>query len=118
MKRYFAPFTVGFVVAIFLMYLIPLFRDYILGFDRNLDAGYNQISLDMPLAEVRHLMHSDGTRSNDFRLEQYAGYEIEYAAANRSGAKYFLSWRNGVDWRYTVGFTDTDKVIYKAKGDS
>ena len=92
--------------------------DHVTGFNRSIQTGYNQISLDMPLSAVKNLMRSEGTRSPEFRLTQLAGYELEYAAAAHSGAKYFISWHNGVDRTYTIGFDNHDKVIYKAQGDS
>jgi len=100
------------------MWLLPVMRDSITRFDRDMDRGYHRITLNMPYAEVCRMMKSDGVRSQEFRLAQSAGYEIEYAAANKSGAKYFVMWRNGIDWTYTVGFDANDCAVYKAKGTS
>lgn len=93
-------------------------HDSLTRFDRQIAHGYERITLDMPFTEVSQIMNSDGKRSTEFDLAQYGGYEIEYAAAARSGAKYFVTWRNGIDWAYTVGFDGQDRVVYKAKGTS
>ncbi len=70
----------------------------------------------MPRAEVVKRMESEGHFDQKFYLAQRAGYDFEYAAAERSGAAYFLSWGNGIDWCYTVGFDNQDQVVFKAQG--
>jgi hypothetical protein len=94
----------------------PFVVDRIVGFDRGLDFNYKLISFGMSLAEVRKLMHSEGTESKEFRLGQPGGYEFEYMAAEKSGASFFIFWTNGVDTFYTIGFDDKGRAIYKAKG--
>lgn len=90
--------------------------DALNGWDRRVDRGFQRVTVGMPRARVEELMRSPGTKDEQFHLGQEAGFERQYAEAGRSKSAYWLSWHNGIDHVYTVGFDDGDRVTYKASG--
>lgn len=84
--------------------------------DRRVDRGFNCVTIGMSRIEVEQLMRSAGTKLERFQLGQESGFERQYAEAERSKSAYWLSWHNGIDLVYTVGFDDHDRVTYKASG--
>jgi hypothetical protein len=84
--------------------------------DRRVDRGFQRVTVGMPRARVEKLMRSQGTKAEQFHLGQPGGFERQYAEAERSKSAYWLSWHNGFDYVYTVGFDDRDRVTYKASG--
>jgi len=111
-----ASLLVGVVLGISLALAMPMAINYFIGYDKAIDSGYRALLPGMSLSEARVLMRGPGTRLESFLLGQEGGYELEYAAAARSGAKYFVRWTNPVDHYYTVGFDENDKVVYRARG--
>ena len=84
--------------------------------DRRVDRGFDRVTVGMPRREVERLMRTPGTKLAQFHLGQEAGFERQYAEAERSKSAYWLSWHNGIDYVYTVGFDDHDRATYKASG--
>jgi hypothetical protein len=84
--------------------------------DRRVDRGFEHVALGMTRSQVEQLMSSPGTKLEQFQLGQEAGFERQYAEAEHSKSAYWLSWHNGIDYVYTVGFDDHDRVTYKASG--
>lgn len=70
----------------------------------------------MTRSEVEQFMRSPGKKLEQFQLGQETGFERRYAEAERSKSVYWLSWHNGFDYVYTVGFDERDRVTYKASG--
>jgi len=84
--------------------------------DRRVDRGFHRVTVGMTRSEVERLMRTPGTKLEQFHLGQKAGFERQYAEAERSKSAYWVSWHNGIDYVYTVGFDDHDQVTYKASG--
>ncbi len=79
-------------------------------------AAFRSVVIGMPRAQVVELLGSGGRTLEKFALGQSGGYEYEYAAAERSGAKTWLKWIFLLDLHCTVGFDENDRVIFKADG--
>lgn len=105
----------GFIAAIILMLAGPRVWDSLRHFDRQLQTGFFQIHYGDKMPRIQMLMRGPGVETNEFRLGQLGGYEFEYAAAEKSGAKYYVMWNN-LDHVYTIGFDDDGKAIFKAEG--
>jgi hypothetical protein len=90
--------------------------DKIHNWDRRAQRGFEHVAVGMPRNQVELLMRSPGTKLQEFSLGQETGYEQKYAEARRSNSRYWLSWHNGIDYVYTVGFDDHDQVTCKASG--
>jgi hypothetical protein len=84
--------------------------------DRRVARGFQKVVVGMPREQVQELMRSPGTKLDQFRLGQEAGFERQYAEAEHSKSAYWLSWQNGIDYVYTIGFDEHDRVTYKASG--
>ena len=97
-------------------WIAPLALDVAAGHDRSLDHAFDSVALQMPRQEVAKRMGSNGRFNRKFYLAQRAGYDREYAEADRCGASYYLSWSNEPDWCYTVGFDAGGRVVYMAQG--
>lgn len=116
MARIVLGFFIGIIFSVALWWAMPVVTDSVNRRDRKLDRAFHSITINMSRADVGRLMGSEGKVSSVFRLAQSAGYEFEYAAAAKSGAVYFVTWKNGIDWIYCVGFDPADRAIYKAEG--
>lgn len=116
MLRFSITFLCGVLAGLSLWWAVPFLFDVASSHDRSLDRAYRSIHFRTSRAEAVKGMRSPGREHKDFYLAQPAGYEFEYAAGKSSGAAYFLSWGNGIDWCYTVGFDNEDNAIYKAQG--
>lgn len=90
--------------------------DKIHGWNRATAQGFSRVTIGMTRNEVEQLMKSSGMKSDQFHLGQETGFERQYSEAKHSKSAYWLSWHNGIDYVYTVGFDDHDKATYKASG--
>jgi len=84
--------------------------------DRQVDRGFDRVAVGMTRSAVELLMRSPGKKLEQFQLGQETGFELQYAEAERSKSAYWLSWHNGIDYVYTIGFDEHARVTYKASG--
>ena len=68
--------------------------------------------------QVIELLGPPDSTSNLFYLGQEAGYEDEYARAERSNSAYYYVWYLRMHKTYTIGFNKEGRVTIKAFGSS
>lgn len=84
--------------------------------DAPLHREYRRIGVGASRAEVLKRMGRPFRRSETFELGQYEGNEQEYARAAQADSAYYLSWSNGIDYQYCIGFGADDNVAVKGAG--
>jgi hypothetical protein len=109
-------FTLGMITGVLLWSCFGVILTIASSEDQRVVRGYHAIEFNMPRDQVVKLMRSEGRQSDRFYLGQRDGYEFEYAAAEKIGAAYFLSWITGIDHVFTVGFDKNNKAIFKSHG--
>ena len=90
--------------------------DWATGFSRWQHIKFRFVRHGMNETSVIRLLGMPYCRTNTFFIGQRHGYENIYEAADRSGSSFYLSWINGIDYVYTVGFSQRSNAVFKAEG--
>ena len=95
--------------------LVVVFR-VVCGYGITFNWNYDSISIGDSKEHVIDHLGAPDDKSEDFRLGQRQGFEVEYQRAAKSNSSYYLMWYKGIDVVYCVGFSENNRVTVKGVG--
>ena len=95
----------------------PALINWATGFDTEAHSSFKAIEYGQPFETAIELL-GEPYEKTDFFPRSLATYQSNYTAEEVGRCDLFMTWRNGINWFYSIGIDDDGKIVLKVDGHS